>query len=537
MTITIKKTKKSPQKILMVAAENGALPGGKVGGIGDVVFGMPRALASANQQIEVVTPGYGAFSRLPGAELVSQFKVTFRGTDQRVGLYKIPLKNNHKNITQWVIEHPLFASGGTGKIYCDDPDYRPFATDASKFALFGAAVAQAIVDNLFGPINVIHLHDWHAALVSVLREYVPAFKALKSISMVYTIHNLALQGIRPLAGDESSLKAWFPSLKYAKDLVNDPVHKHCFNPVRACINLCDKIHAVSPNYAREILLPSLPEQGYYGGEGLQTDLRKASDEGRLFGILNGCEYPDKTAKKRPANSLSKKLLASFTEPLLKWIGSQTTVQSAHLIASMRISSLLSTTLTARQFLVTSVGRITDQKVMLLLQKMFDGTSALEHILNIIGDDGLFILLGSGDSKFEQALTRIASHKNNFIFLKGYSESISASLYKAGDLFLMPSSFEPCGISQMYAMRAGQPCLAHSVGGLSDTITDDKNGFTFSGNTQLEQAQNMITRFEEVFKLKQENPKKWQTILTNSLAARFLWSDSAKRYSKYLYVKH
>ena len=108
-----------------------------------------------------------------------------------------------------------------------------------------------------------------------------------------------------------------------------------------------------------------------------------------------------------------------------------------------------------------------------------------------GEDNVFILLGSGDAGLEQFLTEVASRYKNFIFLKGYAETLSEHLYNSGDLFLMPSSFEPCGISQMLSMRAGQPCLAHSVGGLSDTIVNNENGFTFNGKTPNEQAENML----------------------------------------------
>jgi starch synthase len=108
------------------------------------------------------------------------------------------------------------------------------------------------------------------------------------------------------------------------------------------------------------------------------------------------------------------------------------------------------------------------------------------------------------------------------------------MYNSGDLFLMPSSFEPCGISQMLAMRAGQPCLAHSVGGLSDTITDNKNGFTFNGDNPLQQAENMLSRFQSVLAIKQKSPKSWTKISTNAFKSRHLWSDVAHDYLKCLY---
>ena len=108
------------------------------------------------------------------------------------------------------------------------------------------------------------------------------------------------------------------------------------------------------------------------------------------------------------------------------------------------------------------------------------------------------------------------------------------MYNSGDLFLMPSSFEPCGISQMLSMRAGQPCLAHSVGGLSDTISHNINGFSFNGADPLQQAQNMLSCFQSVLAMKKHSPTEWAAISDNALKSRFLWSDVAHDYIKYLY---
>jgi len=104
----------------------------------------------------------------------------------------------------------------------------------------------------------------------------------------------------------------------------------------------------------------------------------------------------------------------------------------------------------------------------------------------------------------------------------------------GDLFMMPSSFEPCGISQMLSMRAGQPCIAHSVGGLTDTIADKENGFLFTGDTQFNQAENMLQCFKDTLSLYKNEPKKFKEIAANAGKARFLWSDSAQRYLSDLY---
>ena len=192
----------------MAAAENDALPNGKVGGIADVVRDIPPALAAAGHVVNVVTPGYQAFSLIPGAKLITSIEVKFAGQTENVEVFKVPVIEPNKNVTIWVVEHPLFALGGVGKIYCDDPPSRPFESDANKFALFSAAVAKATVSGVFGSISVIHLHDWHAAMIAMLRAYDPEYHQLQSIRTVYTIHNLSLQGIRPLHDAENSLKYW-----------------------------------------------------------------------------------------------------------------------------------------------------------------------------------------------------------------------------------------------------------------------------------------------------------------------------------------
>ncbi len=527
--------KGNEMNILMAAAENDALPGGKVGGIADVVRDIPLALAKEGQTVNVVMPGYGSLSQNPAAEYVTGITLNFAGRTEQVEIFKFSLESSPANVTQWFMEHPLFSLGGIGQIYCNDPDYRPFASDASKFALFSTAVAKAIINDVFGKLDILHIHDWHTAIVAILRAYEPEYQALKAIKTVYTIHNLALQGIRPIDGDESSLSAWFPTLAYEYDKIGDPRYHHCVNPMRSGINLSDKVHAVSPTYAHEILSPSHSGFGYFGGEGLENDLRNAADSGKLHGILNGCEYPDTSH----AGLALVDLLQLCETQVMSWVAGKPLVDSAHLIAITRLKQLISNTSLSTNsmpyMVLTSVGRITDQKVRLFQQILDSGETALERLLTIMPDNAVFILLGSGDTTLEQYLTEVASKHSNFIFLKGYSKQLSDNLYSSGDLFLMPSSFEPCGISQMLAMRAGQPCLAHSVGGLADTIIHDVNGFTFKGDNPQKQAENMLDCVSYAIDVHDKKPKRWQAISESASQARFLWKDVALDYLKYLYA--
>ncbi|MGS2722670.1 glycogen synthase [Porticoccus sp. GXU_MW_L64] len=524
-------------RILMVSSENDALPGGKVGGIGDVVRDIPPALAAAGHQVQVVTPGYGHFSNLPGSQLQAHLDVPFGGVVETVSLHRVPAKKPTTNVDLWVLEHPLFAIGGPGRIYCDDPSDRPFASDASKFALFCAAVASAVKAEQFGRLDVLHLHDWHGAMVSVLRAYDPCYQSLKTLHTVYSIHNLALQGVRPLAGDGSSLRAWFPQLNVDQGLIdqntiNDPRAPHCINPMRAGINLCDRVHAVSPTYAREIQQPSEPQRGYFGGEGLQEDLQRAAAQGRLHGILNGCEYSGEQA---PGLTV-KKLLTLCEGEVFKWMAADRYAHSAHIIALQRIQQWVERFKNTTRFptLLTSVGRITDQKALLLRQNLENGQCALDAMVEQLPQNGVFVILGSGTPELEDFLTQASARQPRLLFLKGYSEAVSQALYASGHLFVMPSSFEPCGISQMLSMRAGQPCLVHRVGGLNDTVEDGVNGFSFSGDNLQEQAANMVAALGKAINCKQRNKAKWQAIASAASQARFLWSDVADQYTELLY---
>lgn len=519
---------KKKMSVLMVAAENDALPRGKVGGIGDVVRDVPIALADAGCVVDVVTPAYRMFSKLPSAERVCSLEIGFAGGKHAVALYRVPAKEPVAGVRHWAIELPEFIAPGHVGIYCNDPPDAPFATDATKYACFCSAVASAILDGAFGELDIVHLHDWHAASLLLLRAYAPAFSKLRNIRTVYSIHNLALQGVRPLGGHESSLHAWFPGLAYEREMINDPRAQHCINPMRAGINLADKIHVVSPTYAKEVLLPSDPERGYIGGEGLQDDLVAAQSAGKLVGILNGCVYPD---RKYP--SLAKPALAHLLEAeILEKVSKQPTVDSALYIAQKRTDKWSAQK--NRGLVVTSVGRITDQKMGILRHVLPSGKSALDELLLALGDDGVLILLGSGDTTLETFLTETAGRHENLIFVKAYAEALSEALYQSGDLFLMPSSFEPCGISQMLAMRAGQACLVHAVGGLNDTVEDGVTGFSFRGDTLDEQAAGVVKRFVEAKKMKQNAPDKWKRIAKNAAGKRFLWSDSVQQYITDLY---
>ena len=506
----------------MVAAENGALPGGKVGGVGDVIRDLPIALAERGWQPTVLTPAYGMFNKLPGAVSVASLPLRFAGAGQIATLWRIPSGNS--SVEHLAIEHPALSPDGPGRIYCHDPADRPFATDAGKFAFFCAALATWLrqVENRY---DVVHLHDWHAGFYLLLRQYDPDCQSLRALRTVFTIHNLALQGIRPFAGDASSLASWYPELAVPPAKVVDPRYADCINPMLTAIRLADKIGTVSPTYAREILRPSDIAHGFSGGEGLEADLQSAAHDGRLTGILNGCEYAGFT--RRPVGW--QRLLAAIGDALDNWRSPEIATICAASAESLKM-------LPKRRppHVLVSIGRLAPQKTALFFQQGSAGQSALESLLDELGNKGVFIMLGSGDRALEEHCCELASRRKNFLFLCGYSDVLADTLYAAGDLFLMPSTFEPCGISQMLAMRAGQPCVVHAVGGLKDTVEDNVSGFTFAGDSPPLLADNFVASVRRALQLKSANPAAWKAIQETALNRRFSWSAAAERYEKELY---
>lgn len=516
-------------RVLMVAAENDELPGAKVGGVADVMRDLPAALRKKDCLTHSVIPSYGKLARLPGLEKLAEFELKFSGKVERVSLFKRAGKQYQSDI--FILDSPLFAPQGE-RVYCHDGSDRPFATDATKFAFFSAAVATALVKEFIPRPEILHCHDWHSAFLFILIRFSPEFAALNSIKTVLSIHNLAMQGVRPFRGDPSSFENWFPDLIVDPREIADPKVPHCINPMRAGIVIADKVHTVSPTYAEEILRPSDTQRGLYGGEGLEKDLQHRADHGDLIGILNGCEYPRASVKasNKPSKSMIVKTLESA---LFSSAVASRELLSAHWLAEKRIKQWAAKK--KEGMLLTSVGRITEQKARLLVTEVAPGISALSALLTKLGNNGVFIMVGSGDAQIEQSLAQESATHSNFIFINGFAPELADMLYRAGDLFVMPSSFEPCGISQLLAMRAGQPCLVNRVGGLRDTVEPNKTGFAFEGQDVYVQAKAMVTVFEEALRVYTSSAEIWQGICKAAAKQRFTWDKSVEQYLEKLYA--
>jgi starch synthase len=246
--------------------------------------------------------------------------------------------------------------------------------------------------------------------------------------------------------------------------------------------------------------------------------------------LNGCEYPPQAPARRPGFF---DLLDLFRSRTIRWSGAGEPLAASQFIAYARLTELGRRS-TAPETLLTAVSRVGEQKLLLLREPGTGGKSGLTAVLEALGPEGCFVLLGTGDRDYEQFLASSSARHANFVFLNGYSDACARALYAVGDLFLMPSSFEPCGLGQMLAMRDGQPCLVHAVGGLKDTVRHHNNGFVFQGQTLEAQVDQLVATLQNALKIKHEKRDRWRKICANAAATRYRWSDLVEVYLEKLY---
>ncbi len=506
---------------LFVAAENDAIPDCKAGGMGDVVRDVPRQISAMGDKVHVVVPSYGRLHQ--GGTFKTHLNFPLRGTTYTADLYEVIPKKEFKNVHHYVIHHPEIEEGDIAHIYHNDPT-EPFYTDAIKYFIFCTAVAEALKKEAFGKLDVVHMHDWHSSLVLFLKKYHPSYSSLKKMRYVYSIHNLAIQGIRPFEDNYSSLSTWFPEIDYDEKALLDYRYRDCINLMAVGIRLADAVHTVSPSYKEDVLKPSSPPE-FIGGEGLETDLIKAENEGRLFGILNGCNYNNV----RVADT--GKLYRNTVKALFRWLQEESKKYKADFLAHTG-EKVMEYVANHPKFIVSSVARLTEQKFY-FFKRSPEAFEQLLQKLEAVG--GIFMLLGTGAPEYEALFRDMSYAHRNFIFTNGQSEDLIDSIYLESDLYFMPSLFEPCGISQMLAMRNGNPCLVHHTGGLTDTVAHMKTGFAFDGDTYDEKIRNMLSSFDMALDVFQNDKKKWKQIQTAAKKKRFTWEKSVSKYYEQLYL--
>lgn len=508
-------------KFLFVAAENDAILKCKAGGMGDVVRDVPRQISERGDMAHVVVPSYSRLHQ--EGTLKTKLNLQLRGSSYIAELYEVVPKKEFKNVTHYVIHHPEIQAGEIGHIYHDDPE-EPFYTDNIKFTIFCTAVAEAIKQKAFGDLDVVHMHDWHSSMLLFLKTYHPEYKALKKLRYVYTIHNLAIQGIRPFANNYSSIKNWFPNISFDMEELMDYRYQDCINLMAVGIRLADAVHTVSPSYKEDVLKPSAPPE-FIGGESLEKDLQKADNAGRLFGILNGSNYNNiRVAEKG-------KIYRNIVKALFSWLQDESKKYKADFLAHTG-EKVMEHVGNPPEFIVSSVARLTEQKFYFFKRSPEAFVAILKKLEKV---NGVFILLGTGDPEYEALFREMSYQHKNFIFTNGQSEDLIDSLYLETNLYCMPSLFEPCGISQMLAMRNGNPCLVHNTGGLKDTVEHLKTGFSFDGKTYDEKIKNMVKVFDQALKIYQTDPKRWETIREAAKKMRFTWDKSVDEYYQNLYA--
>ncbi len=472
-------------KVLYVTSE--AWPLIKTGGLGDVGGSLPPALLAEGIDVRLLLPGYPSAIALAGP-LKRVAKLDLRPFFQPV----IHLLEGHlpgTRVKLWLVDcPPAFDRAG-------DPyhggDGQSWPDNAQRFALL-ARVATIVALGKAGlpwQPDVVHAHDWQAGLVPALLANTSPRPAT-----VFTIHNLAYQGIFPRATFDAlhlDPKLWsFEALEFHGQL----------SFIKGGLAFADRLTTVSPNYAREIQTPSF-------GHGLDGLLRWRS--GVLHGIRNGID----THAWNPARDPHLVSRYSAAKPAGK-LPNKLALQ-----AEMGLPP-------SEQPLFGLVGRLVWQK----------GIDLVLELLPALARRGIqLVILGNGEQKYEQALRRAAATHAEWLAVRiGYDEGLAHRIEAGSDLFLMPSRFEPCGLNQLYSLRYGAVPVVHRVGGLADTVTDTDeagadgtaNGFVFSQESPtalLATIDRALTCYRQ--------PVRWTALQHAGMRGDFSWRHSAAAYAE------
>ena len=424
-----------PLSILVAGAE--AVPFVKTGGLADVVDAVARGLAGRGHDVTLVLPNYRGLKR-QGLDLQPAGEVLIPVGDRvERGLL---LVGEHAGVRVVLVHHPGYfdRDGGPYSSYSGYSSYDAYSAGGSddadeRFGFYARAALEAARTLGIRP-DVVHAHDWHAALIPAFLRLVykadPFFAATRT---VMTIHNIAFQGA---FGRDSALKLGFS----AEDVDRGPLgHLGGFNMLKAGIRLADAVTTVSPNYAREIT------DTKEFGMGMEDAL--AARPGGVSGILNGVD---------PALNDPRQ-----DEFLARNYGTADAAEGkAANKAEFQRRLGLEVTPDAPLFVVAS--RLAQQKGIDLIMK------AAREILNL---GGQLAITGSGDQDLEASAARLAAEYPGRVAVHPFDEVLVHLLYAAGDFLLMPSRFEPCGLSQLIAQRFGTLPLVTRLGGLADTVTD------------------------------------------------------------------
>ncbi|KAK8330975.1 hypothetical protein V6Z12_A10G042900, partial [Gossypium hirsutum] len=485
--------------IVHIAAE--MAPVAKVGGLGDVVTGLGKTLQKKGHLVEIILPKYDCM-QYDGIHDLRALDVTVEsyfdgklfqnkiwvGTVEGLPVYFI--EPHHPNKFFW-----------RGQYYGEHDDFK-------RFSFFSRAALEFLLQAGKKP-DIIHCHDWQTAFVAPLYWDLYAPKGLNSARICFTCHNFEYQGTAS-ASELASCGLDAQELN-RPDRMQDNTARDSVNPVKGAIVFSNIVTTVSPTYAQEVRTAE-------GGKGLHSTLNSHSR--KFMGILNGID----TDAWNPA-----------TDNFLKVQYSANDMQGkAENKAAMRRNLGLSSADDQRP-LVGCITRLVPQK----------GVHLIKHaIYRTLEMGGQFVLLGSSpvphiQREFEGIANQFQNHEHIRLILK-YDESLSHAIYAASDMFIIPSIFEPCGLTQMIAMRYGSVPIARKTGGLNDSVFDVneetiphqiRNGFTFT--TPDEQGINGAV--ERAFNFYKNNKESWKQLVQKNMNIDFSWDSSASRYEE-LYAK-
>jgi len=462
-------------KILMVASE--ANPFAKAGGLADVVGGLAAALGERGEEVAVVLPRYRSVPLENARRVWDDLGLWLGPAHYPASAWQVV----ERQVSYYFIDCPALydRDGIYGGASGDFPD------NHIRFAALSQA-ALAVVRHLFRP-QVLHCHDWQAALaplyIHTRWDTDPTFFGLKTL---LTIHNLGYQGLYP--------KEILPAIGLDDTVFYpDQLEFHGkVNLLKGGIRYSDALNAVSPAYAREIQTPEL-------GFGLESLLRARSDA--LSGILNGVDYAEWDPQTDPH------LTANYSAADL----SGKRASKADLLSEFGLPAE-----NLDRPLAGIVARLDSQKGFDLIE---------EVACELAAEDFCLVALGTGDPKYERFLQGWAAVNPEKIAVRiAYDNRLAHKIEAGCDLFLMPSRYEPCGLSQMYSLRYGTVPVVRATGGLEDTV-DDETGFKFreyTGAALLEAVRAALAAFRD--------RERWTATMRRGMAKDFSWNASAAEYA-------
>jgi len=471
------------KNILFVASES--VPFIKTGGLADVVGSLPKSLNKEKYDIRVFIPKYCCMKQVMKDKLTytTNFYMDYNWKSVYVGIMEAVVDG----ITFYLIDNEFYFSGP--KPYCDDGLF-----EIEKYAFFSKAVLTALPMIDFKP-DIIHCHDWQTGMIPVyLKDRFIQEDFYKDIKTVMTIHNLKFQGKWSIDEVKNITGLTYDYFTYDKLEAYGNA-----NLLKGGIVYADAVTTVSETYAKEI-------QTEFYGEGLHGLLQFKSDS--LQGIVNGIDYADFNPETN-VHIYQNYSIENFRKEKVK--------------NKRALQKELGLRQSDKTMMIGIVSRLTDQK----------GFDLIEHVMEeLCQDDVQIVILGTGDVKYENMFRhydwKYADRVSANIY---YSEGLSHKVYAASDAFLMPSLFEPCGLSQLMALRYGTLPIVRETGGLKDTVEPyneyegSGTGFSFANYN----AHEMLATIRYAERIYYNQKRSWNKIVDRAMAADFSWTVSAGKY--------